>query len=251
MNLTNEQKICLSKTPFAWMMKLECNLKMTRDLLKELCGRWDETRGGFLVNSEFVSLSLLDVCLGLGLRIRGTRVDMTNQPLHSPTRSLFGPNAVSMKMLYEKLIKGENLGSIEDFCRLYILLGMSEFLFPNTKGTVCPGLFSIVDNLDDLCKYNWGSAVLEYLVKSICRVSNSIRSGSCSSSWLGGCAYLLQIWALGHLLYPNVNIKRKDLGDMNFPRILYLQSVNSIGYKALQDGLYINDVSELFVFVIL
>jgi len=34
---------------------------------------------------------------------------------------------------------------------------------------VCSGLFSIVDNLGKLCKYNWGGIVYEYVVRILCQ----------------------------------------------------------------------------------
>jgi len=47
-------------------------------------------------------------------------------------------------VIFEELVKCVNDWIIVDFCKLYILLGLSEFLLPNTKGTVCSELFSIV-----------------------------------------------------------------------------------------------------------
>jgi len=59
-------------------------------------------------------------------------------------------------MIYEGLLKCVNDGVVVDFCKLYILLCLSEL--PNTKSTVHNGLLSVMDNhFDELCKYNWGA----------------------------------------------------------------------------------------------
>jgi len=51
-----------------------------------------------------------------------------------------------------------------------------------------------VANLDDLCKYNWGGTVYEYLVRSLCEVASSIQNEIVSSYvYIVGCVYLLQV----------------------------------------------------------
>jgi len=66
-------------------------------------------------------------------------------------------------MLYDFLRCKESV-SPEDYCRLYIVLGISEFLIPSRKGTIFPMLFAIVDDLSGLGKYNCGGLVYEPLV---------------------------------------------------------------------------------------
>jgi len=137
--------------------------------------RFVEKNCGFQIRSKVTSFTLIDVCIAIGLRLAGEKVDLQKESSESQLRSLFGSNRVIVTMIYEDLVKRVNDCIVVDFCKLYIQLGLSEFLLPNTKGTVFSGLFSLVDNqFGELCKYNWGDIVYEYLVRSLCKAASSI-----------------------------------------------------------------------------
>jgi len=57
-------------------------------------------------------------------------------------------------MIYDEIVKRRNEYSIHDFCGLYILLGMLEFLFPSRMGLVLGGLFRVVDDLGELGRFS-------------------------------------------------------------------------------------------------
>jgi len=212
------------------------DLKISRRVVRELSCRFVEKNCGFQIWSEVVSFTLIDVCIGIGLRVTGEKVDLEKESSDSQLRSLFGSNCVIVTMIYEELIKRVNDCIVVDFCKLYILLDFSEFLLSNTKRTVYSGLFSLVDNqFGELCKYKWGGIVYEYSVTSLCEVASSIQNETVSSYvYIVGCTYLLQvvsivsskvkylfvnncyfvdvllsivsyIWACEHLLFPNKN----------------------------------------------
>jgi len=117
---------------------------MSNTLLRELCLRWVERRGGFLIQYVFVPFTLLDVCVSLGFRVAGQNIELCNEDTDCHTRTIFRSRNVSVRMIYDELMKRLN-GSND--CTLYILLGLSEFLFPNQTGTGFSGLFKIVDNI--------------------------------------------------------------------------------------------------------
>jgi len=96
-------------------------------------------------------------------------------------------------MAFDELVKCQSDGKVDDFCMLYILLGLSEFLFPNRMGNVYSGLFNIVDNLQMLDRFKWDTVVYVYLVKSLCRASRCIHSKQSSIVRVAGCVYLLQV----------------------------------------------------------
>ena len=81
-------------------------------------------------------------------------------------------------MIYDEIVKRLNEYSIDDFCRLYILLEMLEFLFPCRMSLVPGGLFSVVDDLGELGRFNWGGLVYEFLVKSVSLASLCMRRKS-------------------------------------------------------------------------
>jgi len=58
-------------------------MKISRNLLNELVNVWVERRGGFRLSKEIFRFSLLDVCLGLGLRVVGSKIDLNEGLLDS------------------------------------------------------------------------------------------------------------------------------------------------------------------------
>jgi len=189
--LTLEQRHCIEGTPFGWFTVLSNEVRISRILLRELCRRWVEKRGGFVFGCVFVSFTLLDVCVALGLRVYGLDVDIECENVDSECRSLFGGGIVKVSMVYDQLVRCEGDGRPEDFCKLYILLGLSEFLFPNRMGNVYPCLFQLVDNLVELSSFNWGAVVYTYLVKSLCKAFWSIQIEQSSIVCVARCVFML------------------------------------------------------------
>ena len=46
-----------------------------------------------------------------------------------------------MKMIFDELEKCRKDNNLDNFCKLYILLWLSEFLLPNVNGTVVTPIF--------------------------------------------------------------------------------------------------------------
>jgi len=53
---------------------LNDSIKISRNLLNHLCYKWIERMGDFDVGGQVVEFNLLNVCLGLGLRVLGVRI---------------------------------------------------------------------------------------------------------------------------------------------------------------------------------
>ena len=53
-------------------------------------------------------------------------------------RTFFSEKKVTVGVIYNYLLKHSKCVGVDDFCRLYILIGISEFLLPNRNGTVFP-----------------------------------------------------------------------------------------------------------------
>ena len=90
-----------------------------------LCNRWMERSDGFVVRSTLFLFTVLDVCLGIGLRVVGEKLNLAKIEKNCKSMSFFQTTDVSVKMIYDEIVKHRNQCSIEDFCRLYILLVMS------------------------------------------------------------------------------------------------------------------------------
>jgi len=84
-----EKKQCIQGTPFLLFVLLHERVKISRKLLCELINVWVESRGGFMINSEFVAFKLLDVCVGLRLRVYGDRIDLEEVGVDSVCRKKF------------------------------------------------------------------------------------------------------------------------------------------------------------------
>ncbi|BAT74893.1 hypothetical protein VIGAN_01266600 [Vigna angularis var. angularis] len=70
------------------------------------------------------------------------------------SRRLFDTNDVTIHHVYEELQKHIKGDEVADVCRLYLLLGLTEFLFPNRGGKVHFGLFELLDDFSCMGKYN-------------------------------------------------------------------------------------------------
>ncbi|WJX68423.1 Ulp1 peptidase [Trifolium repens] len=133
--MTQAQKCRIEATPFKWLMRLPKKLKICGKLLDELVKRRNERRGGFLIEGRPIRFTPLDVCFALGLRIVGEKVDLIEDP-ESCTKKLFDGMVISKDSICAKLDNLQRDEDVEDFCRLYILLGLEEFYFPNSSSNV-------------------------------------------------------------------------------------------------------------------
>jgi len=147
------------------------------------------------MRKEVAVFNLLDVCLGLGLRVVGEFIDLNMEGLDSECKNLFGPDkVVDVEMLYDYIVNNIRDLSLDNFCKLYLLLGISEFLLPNRSGRVFSIFFKIVDDLPIIGKYNWGDVVYKYLVRSIFDAKTLLRDKlTIKQLYLVSCVYLLQV----------------------------------------------------------
>jgi hypothetical protein len=61
-------------------MRLPKTILICGILLEELVKRWNERRGGFLIEGRPIRFTPLDVCFALGLRIVGEKMDLIEDP---------------------------------------------------------------------------------------------------------------------------------------------------------------------------
>ena len=129
----------------------------------------------------------------LRLRVDGESINSDEVCVESECKKLLNNESVDVEMLYDFLRCMDEV-SLEEYCRLYIILGISEFLCPSRKGTIFPILFTIVDDLSSLEKYKWSGLIYEYLVGSICNASMFLKKkGKKKHFHIVGCVYLLHV----------------------------------------------------------
>ncbi|KAK2401616.1 hypothetical protein QL285_051208 [Trifolium repens] len=238
--MTQAQKARIEATPFKWLMRLPKKLKIRGILLDELVKRWNEKRGGFLIEGRLIRFTPLDVCFALGLSIVGEKVDLIEDS-ESRTKELFDGMVISKDNICAKLDNLQRDEDVEDFCRLYILLGLEEFYFPNSSSNVQAWYFKYLDDLDSIGKYNWGLAVYETLALSLNEGGQKLSERKNSAQLhIRGCAVVLQVWALEHVL---VQQRRNTNIPMMFPRMFKIYD-NSISDKDIPHSLDNNRAVE-------
>ncbi|XP_057427887.1 uncharacterized protein LOC130721162 isoform X2 [Lotus japonicus] len=228
-SLSDLQKAQINATPFKWLMNIPEKIPINGNLLYELVTRWVGRRLGFTIRSAVVPFTPLDVCFATGLRIVGESV-IFDQDEECHTTSLFNGKKITIPIIVEQLKKFNCAEDVEDFCRLYILLGLAEFYCPNTKSTVHSGLLRTLDDLSSLDKYSWGVFVYDVLVGGLIRAVKHFREAKNSHKVsLIGCAAVLQIWALEHMsLHHSVKFSY----GTTFPRFLHWPHL-TLGRKKL------------------
>jgi hypothetical protein len=191
--LTELQRSQIQKTPFKWLLSLPKKFKISENLLEELVERWDGRSGGFAIQGRIIRFTPLDVCFALGLRIIGEKVNFKKDPT-STTKAMFDNEVINVKTIYAKIINMEGDEDVENFCRLYLLLGFAEFYFPNSTDKVSGWCLKMLDDLNSIGRYNWGVAVYETLACSLNRVAPLFCEGKNTSRLqIKGCALVLQV----------------------------------------------------------
>ncbi|KOM50395.1 hypothetical protein LR48_Vigan08g122200 [Vigna angularis] len=94
-------------------------------------------------------------------------------------------------------------------------------------------------------KLNWGGAIYEYLVSSLCDAALCVRKRQKRSHFhVVGCVFALQIWAMEHVLFGQKKLaKRKSC----LPRILYWIHVK-VGEAEVEKAFFCNEIiTEVYV----
>jgi len=93
--------------------------------------------GDFDMSIKVVGSNLLDVCLGLSLRVVGENIDLNQEEVDNDCKKCFGlDRVVDIEIFYDYILKHIKELSLDDLCELYLLLAISEFLLPNRNGRV-------------------------------------------------------------------------------------------------------------------
>ncbi|KAI4356145.1 hypothetical protein L6164_000191 [Bauhinia variegata] len=210
--LTDEQRSVITKMGFGNLLSVS-NHSLSKNLLAELMERWSCEKQAFIFDSGDISLELLDVALILGLRVLGNPVLLKDDEPFSDLEEEYGATILKRKVTVASLeSRLDSLGETvsEDFIRAFLLYTLGSFLFPNSSGKVDTRYLSYLKNLDDVCQYAWGAAVIEDLSQWLSkRKENNVQ-------YVGGCLIFLQTWS-----YEHFDIARPPLLDHNltFPRM--------------------------------
>ncbi|KAK9289672.1 hypothetical protein L1049_007830 [Liquidambar formosana] len=209
--LTDVQKTAIKRMGFGNLLQMP-NLTLNKNLLVELMERWNCEKLAFVLLPGEITINLMDVAVILGLRVTGDPVFLKEDEPFSQLEKEYGASLWKRKITITSLdSRLESLGGIvnDDFIRSFILYTFGTFLFPNANGKVDSRYLSLLSDLDNVCQYDWGSAVLEDLFMWLCkRKENNVQ-------YVGGCLLFLQIWS-----YEHIDIARPSLLDcfLTIPR---------------------------------
>ncbi|KAL1352761.1 uncharacterized protein [Arachis hypogaea] len=208
--LTEEQVSAILKTGFGNLLSVP-NHSLSKVLLTELMETWNCEKQAFVLDSGEIRMTLLDAALILGLRVFGKSVVLREEEPFSELEELYGATKgkrkVDMKSLEERL---DSIGGVmsDEFVRTFLLYTIGTFLSSN--GKVDSRYLLFLEDLDEVCEFAWGAAVVEDLAQWLDkRKENNVQ-------YVGGCLIFLQIWSFEHF-----DIARPQLQghDLTFPRV--------------------------------
>ncbi|KAJ4827014.1 hypothetical protein Tsubulata_025854 [Turnera subulata] len=209
--LTPDQKAVIEKTGFGNLLDLPPH-DISKLLMSELMDHWNPEDNCFVLPPGKLSITLQDVVLILGIPVTGNPVVLNQDEPFSDIERHYkaqqGRRKVTVEFLEHKL---DQLGDSvdEEFIRTFLLYIFGAFLFVNTNKTVDSRYLHLLKDLDSVCHFNWGQAMLECLHFWL----DSWKSRKVS--YVGGCLVFLLIWC-----YEHIDIGRPKLIDSNlYPRI--------------------------------
>jgi len=177
----------IGRTPFRWCVDMVKPLDINGVLLKHTLSRWVPEHESICIRQHLVRLSVLDVCVCLGLNAVGVDVEF-NSVVCGVIKSLFEHEPITIddivNRIYFYLQSGDDndIDNVDNVCRLYLLLCFALLYFPRTSRTVTNMPFRLLDNLDNLNQYNWSRSVHSFLVEGFNRAYHTLRQDQNTST---------------------------------------------------------------------
>ena len=97
-----------------------------------------------------------------------------------------------LKDRFGTLPPNSNEATAERFAKVWLWNFLGSFLFPDASGNNISWMFVDILNQpwENIAGYSWGSAVLAWTYRQLCEACRR----TSTAGYLGGCAYLLQVW---------------------------------------------------------
>ena len=193
----------LEQAGFLEIAKLEF-FQIDQTLISALVERWRPETHTFHLPPGECTITLQDIAIQTGLRIDGMPVAGNTsgvwQPILqqllgvTPPQNAFHGHRLKMGWLNTHFSDindhNDNEVQVQRFARAYILRLMGSVLFPDHSGNLVPlRLLPFLEDFAVAGQYSWGSAVLSYLYRELCKCTDYNRRE------IGGMAMLVQLWA--------------------------------------------------------
>ncbi|XP_074265699.1 serine/threonine-protein phosphatase 7 long form homolog [Silene latifolia] len=177
--------------------------KLNVDLITTLVERWRPETHTFHITIGEATVTLHDVQVLLGLRIRGDVVSGTTAynwralviELLGNTPGDDDIKGASLRIgwlldKFSSLPEDANEQVLHQYVRAYLLILMATIMFPDKSGNDIQLVYlPLLRDLTTIDNYSWGSVVLATLYRNLCRASQL------KSRDIGGLLILLQLWA--------------------------------------------------------
>ncbi|KAL9666198.1 hypothetical protein QQ045_000522 [Rhodiola kirilowii] len=180
-----------------------CNVKSDPGLVTALVERWRPEPHTFHFNGGEATVTLQDMALLTSLPIEERPVTghahLTWPPIYMRLLGDYNECHKESPSLAKKTWFNDNMSiipadadgeTLKRYARAYILQLLGLTLYSELNGSSVPLHFPpLLEDLDNVRQYSWGSVVLVYLYSMLCRAS---RAGK---SRIGGPRFILQFWS--------------------------------------------------------
>lgn len=187
--LTDDQRALIEKMGFGNLLLIP-NHTLSKNLLVELMESWSVEKHAFILHPGEFHISLMDVALILGLRVVGVPVILRDEEPFSELESEYGAalwkRRITIASLESRLDALVGICN-DDFVRTFLLYTFGTFLFPNANGKVDSRYLFFLKNLDSICEFAWGAAVLQDIFNWLDRRKEF------NVQYVGGCLIFLQV----------------------------------------------------------
>lgn len=173
-------------------------------LITALVERWRPETHTFHMPPGEMTITLEDVQIITGLPVDGEALMCSKK--HGDwgglCRQLLGSTPSPSEITGGKLELGfldrllmalpdpEDVASVERYTRAWILMLFGKLLFPSKSGSRVYLIFlTILDDLANLGRFSWASAVLAWLYRELCSATNK------DARSIGGALFIVQVWA--------------------------------------------------------
>ncbi|KOM55482.1 hypothetical protein LR48_Vigan10g137400 [Vigna angularis] len=193
--IRSRHQTCIANTPFRWCLDILKPLEVSLKLIKAMVCRWVGHHQSFRVSQHLLPFTTVDVVMTLGIGIGGFEVPCDDSVV-GKVGEMLNPKTTRLKDLmnmFDGMVLNDGI-EVDVICRLYILVCLMVFYFPRKSRFVSNLPCLVLDDLDMLSEYDWGSAVHKYLVHSLNRCTKKILAGAIADSLsISGNAIVLQL----------------------------------------------------------
>jgi hypothetical protein len=140
---------------------------LRRIMLVRLAQRYSSDKQSIRIGGTDIPITPKDVNQIMGLPVQGNDIVLhMKKPVDKNLLSAYGINGKLMISHLEKQIKASTTPD-DHFIRLFVLYAIGKMLAPTTKDYVHEKYLTLVENVEDIPNFNWGSFTLNHLFNSI------------------------------------------------------------------------------------